>query len=306
MLSPTVNTNDRDQAAYRARELGEGHSLDCFISEKQQQQIQEKSEGKPATLRAVLQVNFEQTKQEEGAEDLSAYRLHLQGQLTLAADKAKKKLQLDKPVSHMGSYARKEGSEQADVALHSQHKAQLFQIFEEFFISDTSNEAYLEQLKQEMYKGGSEPTQADLKRTVASQLAKITRLEARLNENKARLGPAYDIAWDELPAAKAALETEQNNITEKWDSMASLFPENVSATASTQGTCEVEAEQEAEQEQQIQSESLQESERHARASSTKELLSNLDEELLSTIWPEGQFDGYQTYAAYGRYFWQSA
>ena len=87
MLSPTVNANARDQAAYRARELGEGHIVELFISEKQSDKLKEIYKTEEVTVSHVLKTHHNQTQTDEAREDLSAYQLHIQGLLTMAADR---------------------------------------------------------------------------------------------------------------------------------------------------------------------------------------------------------------------------
>ena len=206
LLSPTVNADDRDQAAYRARELGEGHTVECFISQKQHKQIEE-STGSTPKLKDVLKTNFHQTKTDEGVEDLAAYRLHLQGLLTLAADKAKLALQLNSPVAQIGAYSNEEVKE--TFVATSQQKALLFSIFKRFFVESTNNEAYLEQLDREMRQGGEEPTQESLVRAVKGQIRLANHLKDSLLEAEDQLGPAYQLAIIEIEKAEANLKVEK-------------------------------------------------------------------------------------------------
>ncbi len=272
LLSPTVNADDRDQAAYRARELGEGHTVECFISEKQKQQIEE-STGQTATLKDVLNTHFEQTKKDEGIEDLAAYRLHLQGIITLAADKAKMKLQLQSDVTHIGDYTKGEGREKFSTT--SEQKAKLFDIFERFFVENTGNDAYLAKLDREMNQGGDEPTKDNLLRAIKGQRNTLQKLAESLENAKDELGDSYQIAINELSQAKDKLAIERDLIKKRWDTVAGQFPAVSPAVSNTQATAEVEAEQEAQQEQQIEVESVQDTQRKARASATQDLLTKV-------------------------------
>lgn len=269
LLSPTVNANDRDQAAYRARELGEGHIVEPFISDKQHTEL---GSGNEVTVREAFTVHHIQTKEDESKEDLSAYQLHLKGQAVRAAEKAKASLQLQGPSEVLLE----------DVAAQTA----LFTILEKFFIDDSGNSSYLRLLAREALQGGETATNKYLE-TVAikSEINRIDRVITAINgvsTENAKLEEALVNLKEEMILAKESLETESKGLDAKWDKKLSLqFPSKTAAASSVQETAETEAEAEAEEQQETTSETAAELERKKRNKTTKAVLTELDDELLA-------------------------
>lgn len=92
--------------AFRARELGEGHTVEPFISEKQHKELKKKYKTKEVTVSHVLKTHHNQTQADEAREDLSAYQLHIQGLLTMAADHCKEEIQLKTAAKKNGGMVR--------------------------------------------------------------------------------------------------------------------------------------------------------------------------------------------------------
>ncbi len=264
MLSPTVNANDRDQAIYRARELGEGHIVECRISEKQEEDLCAKL-GRAPTLGDVLKVHHEQTLRDEGAEDLAAYRLSIQGILTAAADQAKKDIQLDD---------KELTSEQELLA-----QQKICQLFESFFIHPGDSDTYVRKLDAQIALGGEEPTKDHLLRLVEDQIRRADRLLGKLDGMEKSAAQA--IARTAIEKAKVALEEEKKKLTEHWAQIQPQLPATTSARPQGQETAETEAE--AEEQQEVKAEVTAESATMARRGATGERLGEIDGELFASI-----------------------
>lgn len=289
MLSPTVNANDRDQAFYRARGLGEEHVVEPFISEKLSKEFQEKT-GKTMSLGDLLKIQHEQTRTEESKEDLSAYVLHLKGQVVLAADKAKKRIQLqDESIKSFNQWSKTE-----DLKANQQKIAArvvVDQLLEKLSVRETGNDAYMSSLDSEMRQGGLMPTDEYLKSVVIAQeikraarfLEEIDKIETGENEE---LAPALKTVREELEEAVKRLKEEQKKIESEWEgSLSKKLPAETSSAPATQETAETEAEAEAEAEAVAETTAESESEkaRKKRAMKTRDILTVPDYNLLNSL-----------------------
>ncbi|ADI38071.1 hypothetical protein [Waddlia chondrophila] len=282
MLSPTVNANDRDQAFYRARGLGEEHTVVPFISEKQSAEFKEEN-GEEMKLRDLLKIQHEQTREEESQEDLAAYVLHIKGQVILAADRAKERIQLkDGSIKSFSDWTE---ADQEKITA----RAKVNEIVERLFIRETGNSAYLSSLNSETRQGGTMPTNEYLTTVVIEQeLARIDRFLKEIDEikteNDRELKTALDIVTQELSQAKKKLEEEQKNIEENWEeTLSRKLPTETSSAPATQETSETEAEAEAEAVAETTSESTSDTERKKRTVQTRNILTVPDHDLLNSL-----------------------
>lgn len=285
MLSPKVNANDRDQAAYRARELGEGHVVQPFISELQHKEIATKNSSPVVTLQHVLKANHNQTFSDEGTEDLAAFQLHIQGQLTHAAEEAKLRLQTAGRLSHAGEQLPGDQRELYSI----KGRDEIATLFENFFVQEGGNEGYLNQLDQELYQGGHVPTRSKLLSSVNSQIARADRLLDQLKKlnHKEVVGyyRADKVAIQEILGAKIELVSLKNDLEndEEWGAIEKQLPATVAASPASQETAETEAEEEAQEEQEVQAETMGEKDAQKRAAASKTILTKVDHELLGGI-----------------------
>lgn len=266
-LSDTVNANDRDQAIYRARKIGEGHQLELFISERQYEQLQQAKKDRGAssvTLEDLLPLHYRQTCDDEEQENLPAYRLHLRGLVKQAVEESKKQLQLASSLALAGKSPTDERYQQ-ELA----EKAELFALFESFFSHTSGNERYLDLLEQELFQGGEEAIQPSIAGEIAGQLRLVEMLLGKVG--------SQDRVKELLTKAKALLEAEKEKVVSRWESISSQLPGHVAMRGACQETSEVEAEQEAQEEQ--QAESTQESEGLQRKRATEDLFRLFDREL---------------------------
>lgn len=276
MLSPTVNANDRDQALYRARQLGAGHTVECRISEKQAEEIQ-KVTGKQATLGDVLKIHHNQTYSDEATEDLAAYRLHISGILTRAADVAKKNMRLDGevPLEDQEDFLKA----QADVVT----------CFQRFFVQASDNDTYIQKLISESMRGGEEPTKDHLKALVERQIKLADELIKKLNTIEAQLEVENKFfkliggVRKEIEAAKSTLENDElNKIETQWDDIQPQLPPNTAATPLGSETAETEAEEE----QEVKAEVTAEQEGRRRKGVAGGVFEGIDEKLFQSITTE--------------------
>jgi hypothetical protein len=287
MLSPTVNANDRDQAIYRARGLGEGHAVVPFISEKQEAALKGALQKETVTVADILKVQHEQTRQDEAKEDLSAYQLHLKGLVVLAADQAKEKIQTVTLARSLGKWTTA-GQREASMA-DIEAKVKIFELLEQIFIQDSSNEAYIHQLDKEIYQGGEIDTGEYLTTIVIpGEERRIARLLAKVNDLRSddspELSNALDIIERELKGAEKKLQMESAKISDKWESLLSKqLPDTTSAAPATQETAETEAEAEAQEQQETTSETAADLQKRNRNQSTQAILSGVDADLLDSI-----------------------
>ncbi|CCB91229.1 putative uncharacterized protein [Waddlia chondrophila 2032/99] len=282
MLSPTVNANDRDQAFYRARGLGEEHTVVPFISEKQSAEFKEEN-GEEMKLRDLLKIQHEQTREEESQEDLSAYVLHIKGQVILAADRAKERIQLkDGSIKSFSDWTE---ADQEKITA----RAKVNEIVERLFIRETGNSAYLSSLNSETRQGGTMPTNKYLTTVVIEQeLARIDRFLKEISEikteNDRELKTALSIVTEELKQAKSKLTEEQEKIEKSWEkTLSRKLPTETSSAPATQETSETEAEAEAEAVAETTSESTSDTERKKRTVQTRNILTVPDHDLLNSL-----------------------
>ena len=232
-LSSTVNANDRDQAIYRARQLGEGHSVELRISEQQKEALRVEK-GEDPVLRDVLKVNHDQTYQDEAEEDLAAYRLHLEGLLIHAVEDAKALLMV--PVNESRSLDPESFAARASVR----------QMFESFFVQASDCDAYLRGLDRELFQGGEEKTKDHLLRQVKTQIRKAERLIEKLTELDPF--PEQEKIVEKIRDAKQKLVEELRKIETQWESIAPQLPKTTPAAPALAETAESEAEEEQESE----------------------------------------------------------
>jgi len=292
MLSPTVNANDRDQAFYRARGLGEEHAVVPFISQKQSAEFAAAHDGREMTIGDLLKIQHVQTKDEEGNEDLSAYVLHIKGQTVLAADRAKKRLQLDSSSALQSLNRWTESSHKEKNQARVEARVKAFEILESLSVRDTGNDAYLRMLESQSRQGGSMPTDEYLRTVVIRHeldriedfVKKIDKIEAA---DKPELIAALAVIKEELQKAKDRLEAEIVTIESEWDEKLSRqYPAVTSAAPATQETAETEAEAEAEAVAETTAESEADSARKKRTIKTREILTVPDYELLDSLTQE--------------------
>lgn len=287
MMSPKVNANDRDQAIYRARGLGEGHVVEPFISKKQSDEFSSEHDGAAMTIGDMLKIQHEQTREDEGKEDLSAYTLHIKGMVTLEVDRAKKSLQLmEGRAKHVGEWMRT-----TDRDLHFadiEAKVEAFQILENVFVKDTGNDAYLRQLESEMRQGGTMGTKEYLcEIVIPGERARIElymkRLQGIDTTDKPHLEKAIEIIAGKLKNADAKLAAEAKKIEKNWVTLERQLPKVTSSAQATQETAETEAEAEAEAVAETTSETEAESSQRRRSKKTRGILMEPDLELLGQI-----------------------
>lgn len=279
MLSPKVNANDRDQAVYRAREIGEGHTVIPYISEKQYRELLPKGE-KYVTLGQLLKIHHNQTQQDESKEDLSSYQLHIQGFLTSAIDRSKKNLQLLTP-------AKTTVEQLYDIELEISNitsKAKAFEIVKSFFIQENGNEAYLRQLDREIYQGGEIGTKEHLLNMIDGQITRAKKLLQTIDEKAQSsdliLKNSLSIVSNEVNSALNELFEEKEKF-KNWAKISIQLPETVSS-ASVE-ISETEAEQEAQGEQESTSESAAESQKYNRNLATKSILREENQGILNSL-----------------------
>lgn len=292
MLSPMVNANDRDQAMYRARELGEGHVVEPYISEKQKEDLEVNKGGKAATVADMLKDQHNKTLSDEEKENLSAYKLHIAGLLTLAVEKAKEDLQLrgdTKDILQKGEWASKDKSVKEKNERTIEVRARVFELLESFFIQESGNKAVLRQLDKEINQGGEIETNLHLIELVDLEIMKADRLMERIEEQRdlskdnEELTRAFQMTLQEIERTKVQLEDEKEKLEQEWGKMKAHFSDTTPAAPSVQETAETEAEQEEQQEQQAQAETLAEVEDRKRRGSTKSIFEELDHETLDEI-----------------------
>ena len=261
VLSPTVNANDRDQATYRAREVGEGHIVEPFITEQQNRELGGTQEN-PITVADILRIHHKQTEEDEAKVNLTAYELHLKGQLTQAAGKTKMAIQTQGAMQQAGEWdmERDSASIRAKVAI--------FDVIERYFTQEGGNATYLSSLDQELYQGGEIPTQDHLIRLAQrqqrqAQLAyeKLSRIASQHPQETQLM---FRNARKEIKNAQRALGIEIAKLEGEWVNIMFRLPETVPAAPVGLETAEVEAEQEAQQEQQAEAESLAEQEQETQ------------------------------------------
>jgi hypothetical protein len=305
-LSPTVNANDRDQGIYRARELGEGHIVEPFISESQHDKLceQYKDEMKKKgieklPLSYVLKANHNKTQKDESNEDLPSYHLHLQGYLLRAIETAKNDGQ---PVF---------GSVNEDEAIAKiSANAKVSDMFKNFFISDSGKKAYQRQLDGEVDQGAESYTKENLEQLIAAQIEKTKSLLAKI-DNQIRKNfadpdfqdTAFHVALtkarDTIANAEKGLIFEQNNFEAKWDAVfQKQFSETSPAAPAIDQISETEAEGMAQQE--AAAETAGETEKTQRVQATKSIFMEVDEELLKSSHAEKTHIKYLTPGFYNK------
>jgi len=285
MLLPTVTADDRDQAAYRARELGEGHNIRPYISERQWEEFG--GGQKSVTLADVLRVNHENTAKEEAQSDLEAYKLHLNGIVIAAAEDIEEAIQAEQRGKLRSHWLRQD--KRPDCLKIMEGEEFLAELFRTLFIQEGGNELYLEGLAIELDRGERVVTQQYL-------LGIISRLERRTKkfidkieeENLKKSEPANSQLREMLKIAKGKmvkiqeqLVKEKTKIETQWQNISKQVPEVVAATASIVGTVETEAENEMEGEKEQETEAEKES--IQRAQGTASVLMACDEEMAKSV-----------------------
>lgn len=273
-LSPMVNANDRDQAAYRARALGEGHRIEIWVSQKQKEQL---GGGGPVTVAQVLKIHHEQTKNDEQTEDLAAYRLHLQGFLKKGVENLKKEIQALKPEGSPLDPNNKE-----EFITFFKLEAIISEMFERFSIQDSGNRAYQRLLNKEMSGQGEIPTIESLTIAIRNEISRAEGLLAELDRES--LGGAFALVTHHLEQTIQHLEQERGKLqTEGFkEKVDNQFPEKTTSSAAVNTTAETEAEEEAEEEQEVKAETHSEVETKKQLGS-RNLLGKLDKDLLNKL-----------------------
>lgn len=281
MLSPNVNASDRDQAAYRARELGEGHDVEPFISETQYDEIASSEVVKAVTLKSLLKAQHTKTLSDEEKENLSAYKLHITGQLILAADKSKRNIQLTaRKISQKGDWSQDTPDNREKI----EAKAVAFKLLKNFFIQDSGNSSVLRKLDQEITQGGEVPTQVYLKQLVESEIQRGERLlasvdkEIKANRAKPSVVDGLTEIAKQVQLSLEILKDEQKRIQTEWKKLAKQLPQTNPMISSDQETAEVEADKETEEEKEMEVETSIETETKRRKNAAKNILESLDEE----------------------------
>ena len=182
-----------------------------------------------------MKIQHEQTRTEESQEDLSAYVLHIKGQVVLAADKAKRRIQLeDKSIKSISEWGDKSNLDTSQKKIAARVKVD--QILEKLSIRETGNEAYMSSLDSEMRQGGTMPTDQYLRLVVIAQ--ELTRADRYLieisqidtNENR-ELAEDLAVVTEELTQAKERLTREQEKIQNDWDALSRQLPPVTSSAA---------------------------------------------------------------------------
>jgi hypothetical protein len=289
MMSPKLNANDRDQAAYRARELAEGHVVEPFISEVQEQEIRNNNGDNPVVLQDVLKANHNQTHLDEGFEDLSAYQLHLQGQMLSAVEKAKAIIH-DTPIARTGDIMLSDEDWKRQHLDVSRERVEVTNLFQRFFTQQGGNDTYLNQLDAELYQGGVISTQSKLVSAANAQIRKVEGLikEIKKHQGDSPTGP-YGIALAEMEKAHNALVAEVTKLNDEWASIEKQLPKEVAASPASQEMAETEVEEEAQEEQEVQSESMGDREAQTRNAAAKGILTKADYGLLQDV--KSDFNG---------------
>lgn len=271
MLSPTVNANDRDQALYRARELGEGHVVECRISEKQEQDLREKLR-RPPILADLLKVHHEQTLVDEGVEDLGAYRLYLNGILGAAADRAKSQIQLQAALATApGGVIGQEMFAQREVC----------RLCEPLFVHPGDSDTYLRKLDAQIDLGGEESTQIHLRRLADGQIHKATTLLLRLQKSPYTGTTAFKTVIATVTNAIRQLEAEKQKIEERWRAIQPQLPARTSAMPQGQAAAETEAE--AEEQQEVKAEVSAKTSVVGRKGGSGERIGQIDRDIFDSI-----------------------
>ena len=289
MLSPTVNANDRDQAMYRPRELGEGHVVEPYISEQQKVELEART-GAEITVADMLKDQHNKTLSDEEKENLSAYKLHVTGLLTLAAERTKEDLQLRagrKGIAQTGDWLSQNKDVQEANAKKIAARVQIFGLLENFFIQESGNEAILRQLDREISQGGEISTNVHLIQLVDNEVKRAKKLigtiedRIELNKQDNELLQAYQMALAHISRTEKQLLSEKRKLEREWGKIKAQFPATTLAAPSIQETAETEAEEEEEKE--AQAETLAEMEGRKRSGLTRSILEELDEETLGGI-----------------------
>jgi hypothetical protein len=305
MLSPTVNASDRDQAAYRPRELGEGHVVEPFISEKQKEILQSATRpGQPVTMTDLLKAQHETTLSDEEKEILSAYKLHITGQITLAAERAKEYLQIrpSNKMTQKGEWLETDKLTREKNQSKIEARTVVFKILEDFFIQDSGNEAFFRKLDKEIRQGGEVATQQYLSELIEGEIKRTERLMAQMiseiqkNQDKPDLVEALQMALNQIQIGKMNLEKEKAGLNNNWNQVKKQFPLTTPYIAAAQETAEVEADKESEEEKEMEVQNLAELQTRKRIHAAKNILEVLNEEVLSGIPDDmigkgGNFDG---------------
>lgn len=258
MLLSTVNANDRDQGIYRARELGEGHIVEPFISEQQHAELKLTGD---VTLDRVLQLHHDKTLGDEQQEDFAAYQLHIKGLLRSQVEGCKKELQ---------------------IANNDPNKLQIFGLFDRFLSEDGGNDVVIRCLRSELYSGAEITTQDSLLEAIDRQKNQAEKL---LNSLKG----SSPVAQKYLKSAILKLDQERNVIENNWESIGKKYKEKTSG-GGMEETAETEAEAEAESQQETTSETASETARGTRSGRTKDLLTKVDNELLDSLKSDAPID----------------
>ena len=155
ILSPAVNASDRDQAVYRARKLGAGHTLNIAISAAQKKALPLEN-----PLQALLKTHHHQTSLDEQKEDSRALFLHMKGIEMRAIEEMKKQLVLEKSWKNLS------------FVIEKTHK--LFQ-------NDATQEAYIRKLERMGKEGKMEETRKVVLAALASRKQSIELLRGQLS-----------------------------------------------------------------------------------------------------------------------------
>jgi len=297
LLSPTVNADDRDQAAFRPRQLGEGHIEDLFISEKQHKALAD-DDPNNVTLARVFKAHHEQTVNDAEKEDLAAFQLHIQGLLLRGAERALAELQTALPAKKIGNWFSEADMERYLFEIST--KSKVFTLFERLFIQISGNRAYQKLLDMEIYRGGEIPTKEHIKKLITEEINKADHLlhllQKELNKNLLSAKP-IGIAIRHISSQRQLLVEEMQKLESSWKKLKKQFPKSCMYSQSIDETAETEAEEEAQEEQETTTESTAQQNRRLRNTATRSVVSEIDHELLGEI--EADFKG--AYLTQNRY-----
>lgn len=273
MLSPKVNADDRDQAAYRARELGEGHTVVPFISESL------KKDKGINTIADMLRHQHIQTREDEAEENLSEFQLRIRGVLVRAADELKESVQLNIHSKTPAEWGNQNHSVENRALI--QKRAILFDLLRRFFVQEGGNETYLRQLDREIFQGEERETLESLRSLADSEIARIKILRKQLADELPDEDPLIGVLVKAIQDLKGIKDEMKKNAL-----LANRLPPTTVGSSKTEGVQETEAE--AEEEQETTSETEGETLRRSRILGTEGVFGEIDLELLDSIQPSGK------------------
>ncbi|MFA6914971.1 MAG: hypothetical protein WC222_01115 [Parachlamydiales bacterium] len=180
-LSPTVNANDRDQAFYRARKLGVGHTVKPYISEKDNSTFQQEHKlAGNAQLKHLLKKNHEQTYQDEADEAKDAYIIRITAPLVKAGDRIRRRLRTEYAMESP-SETRGLAPKLIDEKLKPQHIcSEIIDVFQAIYSNDTSTTAYMGSLRSQGKKGLSVDTPDYLRGQITNRQNKLLEIQSGL------------------------------------------------------------------------------------------------------------------------------